>query len=75
MNKDNILLQNNIEKIRKSFSNKIKIHLSLKDKTWRNGFVKEVLGDVFSFEDLENGLESFFYLEVYNVEPFMKEEK
>ena len=42
----------------------IKIHLILKDTSWRNGFVKELSGDFFMFEDPVNGLEPIFYLQV-----------
>lgn len=61
--------QTNREKIYKAFSNKLKVHLSLKNKTWRNGIVKETNPDFFIFIDEENGEEAFFFLEVFNVEP------
>ena len=60
----------NEQLIRLAFSKGIKIHISLKDGTWRNGFVKEVLGDVFELEDKENGVEPFFYIQLVSVEPF-----
>lgn len=62
----------NEQLVRLACSKQIKVHLILKDKTWRNGFVKEVLGDVFMFEDIENGIEPFFYIQVGDVQPFME---
>ena len=60
----------NEQLIRLAFSKNIRIHISLKDGTWRNGFVKEILGDTFELEDRENGIEPFFYIQLMNVEPF-----
>jgi hypothetical protein len=60
------------ELIKLSFNKKIKIHIILKDKTWRNGFVTKILPDFFMFEDMEDGEEPFFYIQLYNVEPFME---
>lgn len=66
---------NNEQLVKLAFSKQIKIHIILKDKTWRNGFVKEVLNDFFMFEDFENGIEPFFYIQLERVEPFMEEKK
>lgn len=60
-------------KIQKSFEDNLKIHIGLKDKTWRNGYVKRIKKHFFEFYDGKNGYENFFYVEVFNVEPFMKE--
>lgn len=61
------------EKIYSAFRNKIKLHLSLQDRSWRNGIVKEVLGSWFMFEDEENGEEPIFFLELRKVEPFLED--
>lgn len=53
-----------------AFSKQLKIHLVLKDNSWRNGFVTKVFGDTFDFKDSQNSEESFFYVEVKAVEPF-----
>jgi len=63
------------EKISFAFKKKIKAHIILKDKTWRNGFVKDISADFFIFEDDINGKEAIFFLELVNVEPFMEDEK
>lgn len=62
----------NEELIRLAFSKGIKIHITLEDGTWRNGFVIEVFGDVFDLEDKENGIEAFFYIQLKNVEPYLE---
>jgi len=51
----------NEQLVRLAFSKGIKIHITLKDGTWRNGTVKEVLGDVFELEDRENIRTFFLY--------------
>jgi hypothetical protein len=61
---------NNEQLIRLAHSKKIKIHLSLKDRTWRNGYVVNVYPDFFEFQDVINSEETFFYLQLLNVEPF-----
>jgi hypothetical protein len=69
------LQNNNHELILFSFENKTMIHLALKDKSWRNGFVKEIKPDFFMFEDRENGIEPIFYLQVYKVSPYADRER
>ena len=66
----------NEQKIRVAYSKQIEIHISLKDGSWRNGFVKELYPDFFLFwdwKDKEN--EPVFYMELSNVRPFIREEK
>jgi len=65
----------NEEKILLSFQNKIKVHLTLRDNSFRNGFVKELKAGFFMFEDRENGVEPIFYLELKNVKPYMEDGK
>lgn len=65
----------NEEKIRLAKENHTKIHLILRDKTWRNGYVKEISGDFFIFEDDVNGDEPIFFLELSKVEPYIEPEK
>ena len=65
----------NEEKILLSFQKKIKIHLTLRDGSFRNGFVKELKSDFFMFDDTINGIEPIFFLELKNVEPYMEERK
>lgn len=65
----------NEEKINSAFRNSTKIHLTLKDKTFRNGYIKEIGADFFIFQDDVNGVEPIFFLELHNVEPNIKGEK
>lgn len=62
----------NKELISEAFSKKLQIHISLKDGTWRNGFVKKIYADFFEFQDTENPIEVFFYIQLRKVEPFIK---
>ena len=61
----------NEEKIREAYKNSTKIHITLKDKTWRNGYVKEIRPDFFIFSDDVNGNEPIFFLELKKVEPYV----
>ena len=63
---------NNEQLIRLAFSKQIKIHLIIKDGTWRNGFVTNLTPDFFNFKDDENDEEPFFYIQVADVQPFTK---
>lgn len=65
----------NEEKIYSGYKNSTKLHLNLKDKTFRNGYVKEIRNDFFIFYDDVNGSEPIFFLELYNVEPKLEEKK
>jgi len=65
----------NEAKINSAFVNGTKLHLSLKDRTFRNGFVQEIKIDFFVFRDEINGIEPIFFLELYNVEPTMERER
>ena len=60
------------QRILTAYTNQIKLHLSLINKSWRNGYVKELGNSFFIFEDDENGKEAIFYLELKKVQPFMK---
>jgi len=64
----------NEEKINSAFKNSTKLHLVLKNKNFRNGYIKELGADFFIFEDDINGREAIFFLELHNVEPYMVEE-
>lgn len=63
---------NNEQLVRLVFSKQIKIHLILKDGTWRNGFVTETFVDFFHFKDTKNDEEPFFYIQVSDVQPFIE---
>ena len=63
---------NNEQLIRLTYSKQIKVHLILKDGTWRNGFVTNPEEDFFYFKDTENDEEPFFYIQVADVQPFTK---
>jgi len=65
----------NKEKIYNSYQSQLKIHLALKNKTWRNGFVKEIRAEFFMFEDRENGVEPIFFMEVRDVKPYVTREE
>ena len=70
MNNEN--MKTNEEIISLALTKNLKVHLVLKDKSWRNGFVKEISADFFIFEDLINGREPIFFLELIKVEPYME---
>ena len=71
MNNENTT--SNEEKIRLAYSKNLKVHLVLKkDRSWRNGIVTELSNDFFLFEDEENGEEPFFFIELFDVRPFVK---
>ena len=63
---------NNEQLVRLAFSKQIKVHLILKNGTWRNGFVTKLDVDFFYFKDTENAEEPFFYIQVVDVQPFTK---
>ena len=63
---------NNEQLIKLAYSKQIKIHLILKDGTWRNGFITNLKADFFYFKDTENDEEPFFYIQVFDVQPFTK---
>ncbi len=65
-------MNTNEEKIYLAHSKKLKVHIILKDKTWRNGFVKKIKPDFFIFIDEVNGEEPLFFLEVHDVQPYME---
>ena len=56
--------------IETGFSKKLKLHITLSDGSWRNGYVEKISYDVFYFKDDKNYSEPFFFLQVKNVEPF-----
>ena len=64
----------NEEKILFSFENKLKVHITLKNKSWRNGIVKSMHAGYFLFHDEVNGEEAIFFLEVKKICPYFKEE-
>ena len=59
-------------KINSALKNSTKLHLNLKDRTFRNGYVIKLGADFFLFHDDVNGNEPIFFLELYNVEPVME---
>jgi len=73
MNNERMNLTINKQLILTAFNSQLKIHIVLKDKTWRNGFVKEIQEDFFLFKDKENPVEPFFFMELEDVKPFMED--
>jgi len=71
----NDIIQINKEKINYSHSKNLKIHIKLKDETWRNGFIKEIEADFFIFDDKVNGSEAIFFIEVETVKPYTEREE
>jgi hypothetical protein len=65
----------NEQLIKTAFSKTIKVHLKLRDGTFRNGFVTKLSPDFFLFSDDKRKLESFFYLQVRGVDPFTESDK
>jgi len=71
MNNEQTNMVINQELIKESYSKKIKLHITLNNNTWRNGYVKSVYADFFEFKDTENPLEAFFFIELKKVEPYI----
>ncbi len=65
----------NEEKINKAFNSNLKIHIDLRDGSWRNGYIKEISADFFMFEDMVNGEEPIFFLELKKVEPYLNKKE
>ena len=65
----------NEELILLAYDKKIKLHIVLASGDWRNGFVKEIKADFFLFDDVVNGTEPIFYLQLKKVEPYVEERK
>ena len=59
-------------KILNSFKNNLKLHLVLKDNTWRNGYIKEIKKEFLIFEDTENGKEAIFFIDLKKVQPYIQ---
>lgn len=66
--------KSNEEKIYEAFSKNVKVHLKLKDRSFRNGMVVETHADFFIFMDEINGEEPFFYIELRDVNPYFRKE-
>jgi len=62
----------NKEKVIKAFESNLKLHIKLKNSSWRNGFVKSIEADFFIFEDNMNGEEPFFWIELLKVDPCLE---
>jgi predicted Zn-dependent protease len=75
MNEENLNEILNEKLIKTAYEQKMKVHLVLKDSTWRNGFVMALHTGYFLFKDTENELESIFYLKVYDVKPYIEPTK
>ena len=58
-----------------AFKSQLKVHIGLVDKTFRNGFIKEMSADFFMFSDGDRKEEPIFYIEVYDVKPYVEEGK
>ena len=61
--------------IKTSQKNSTKIHLVLKDGSWRNGIVISANDSFFTFSDKINGNEDLFYIQVKSVSPYREVEK
>ena len=66
----------NEEKIKEAYSKQIEIHITLKDGSWRNGFVKKIHPDFFEFWDwINKENEPVFFMELHKVQPRIEEER
>ncbi len=63
------------DKIKKALDSSLKIHLRLRDASWRNGYVLKTFADFFMFKDDFNEEEPIFYIELKNVKPCVEEKK
>ena len=64
------------EKLNEAFNSNTKLHLKLKNNTWRNGFIISIRTNFFIFKDDQNEEEeSFFFLEVVDLNPYIKKEE
>jgi len=59
------------EELQESFKLKQKIHLKLKDGSWRNGKVIRIENNYFVFKDFKNKEEGFFFLEIIKISPYI----
>lgn len=65
------MINENEQKILIAFKERLKLHLLLKDKSWRNGYVIESPHkDFFTFQDAILGLEHIFFLDLAKIEIF-----
>ncbi len=55
-----------------ALDSKLKLHIKLTDGQWRNGYVVKVETDFFIFNDMLNGDEPTFFLQLEKVEPFVE---
>ena len=60
------------EELQESFKLKQKIHLKLKDGSWRNGKVIRIENNYFVFKDFKNKEEGFFFLEIIKISPYIQ---
>ena len=69
--KEERTLKINKEKLILAQAKKMKLHITLRDSSWRNGFVIDLNSDFFMFDDTHNGKEPIFYIEVSKVDPYV----
>jgi len=67
--------EKNERKIFLAWKNNIKLHITLSDNSWRNGYVFDMSADFFFFEDKVNGREPIFFLDLKRVEPYNEQDK
>lgn len=63
----------NEEKINSAFNNKTKVHITLRNKSWRNGIITYIGADFFIIEDMINGQDPIFFLDLDKIEPFKED--
>lgn len=72
MNDETTDTNTNYLKLKTALDSNIKVHISLVDNTWRNGYVVELFQDFMIFQDEVNTEESIFLLEIIKISPYIK---
>ena len=54
------------------FDNQIKVHITFKDDSWKNGAIIEMTSaDFFMFSDVYEGDQPIFYLQIKEIAPYI----
>lgn len=56
-----------------AYKSQLKIHVGLVDKTFVNGIIKEMSADFFIITEPDGKETPVFYIEIYDVKPYMEE--
>ena len=68
-------LKENFLKAKSFFDNKIKVHLIKTDREWFNGLIVEFTTDFFIINDLKKGDRLVFFVELWDIEEMVEDDK